>query len=425
LARVNRVLARALLPLLAVALVLPAAASAGTVTQRDKGSVSNRTVKRFDLSRAERRALDIATTKVTGAEGQGVQVEVTFKGNLERRLGRGHLKRAAIAVILRPKSRRSRPTVLATRGAGLRQRLLRRSRSKKVGALRNGRKLTFFLRGNGFSGVDAVEVKAFPRLPGQRRRARSAQQLSGPLLTVFLRNRLIADLERIEGRLDDADPSQLTCPELAEALEDLKDLDDQLQELRANVRTARRNLNSELRRARGRGDGEAVEEIEDVLDDLDELQDQIDATEDALDELRSLVEERLRLCVTVLVLAASFNWQFFDPTEVYVPDAYFFRRNQPAQAAQSSSPITAVRVIVPRQITNFICPSKLPSGTLSSTDQSNDTLTCRSSTGGSIALEERFSMNLRTSPNPSSGMGGRVLGEQDGSFKGPFSIGGP
>jgi hypothetical protein len=421
---VIRVLARALLPLLTVALVLPAAASAGTVTQRDKGGVGNRIAKRFDLSRAERRALDIAATKVTGAEGQGVQVEVTFKGNLERRLGRGHLKRAAIAVILRPKSRSSRPTVLATRGAGLRQRLLRRSRSKKVGALRNGRKLTFFLRGNGFSGVDAVEVKAFPRLPRQGRRARTAQELSGPLLTVLLRNRLIADLERIEDALDDADPSELSCPELAQALEDLNDLDDELQELRANVRTARRKLNSELRRARRRGDREAVEEIEDVLDDLDELQGQIDDTEDALDELKSLVEERLRFCVAVLVLAVSFNWQFFDPTEVFVPDAYFFRRME-AQAAQSSSPITAVRVTVPRQITNFLCPSKLPNGTLSQSNQNNDTLTCRSSTGGSIALDERFRMNLRTSPNPSSGMGGQVSGEQDGSFKGPFNIGGP
>ena len=102
-----------------------------------------------------------------------------MRGNAERYLGRGHLRRAAIAVILRPKSARIRSTVLASAGAGVRQELLRFSRSRKVGAVRDGRKLTFFLRGNGFAGVGAVQVKSFARLPqASRRRASAAKAIS-------------------------------------------------------------------------------------------------------------------------------------------------------------------------------------------------------------------------------------------------------
>ena len=101
-----------------VALVLPASASAGSLTKRDRGGVSKALTNRLHLTTQERRALDIASVQVTGKEVFGVVVDVRFKGNVERRIGRGHLKRAAIALVLEPRSRRAKSTVIVTQGAG-------------------------------------------------------------------------------------------------------------------------------------------------------------------------------------------------------------------------------------------------------------------------------------------------------------------
>ena len=140
-----------------VALVLPASASAGSLTKRDRGGVSKAPTQRLHLTTQERRALDIASVQVTGKEVFGVVVDVRFKGNVERRIGRGHLKRAAIALALEPRSRRAKSTVIVTQSAGNSQRIRRRTRSKNAGAIRTGRSVKFFVQGSGFSGVKAVE----------------------------------------------------------------------------------------------------------------------------------------------------------------------------------------------------------------------------------------------------------------------------
>ena len=119
-------------------------------------------------------------------------------------------------------------------------------------------------------------------------------------------------------------------------------------------------------------------------------------------------------------------WQFFGPGEVFADGAYFHRQVQPAQSG-STSPITAIRMVVPpagstnRQVTNFLCPSQLPNGGIETTNAANDTLVC----SGSLALDERFRVNVRMTPAPTSGMGGQLFGQQDGTFKGPFAITGP
>lgn len=92
-----------------------------------------------------------------------------------------------------------------------------------------------------------------------------------------------------------------------------------------------------------------------------------------------------------------------------------------------TSPLDAITVVPPsgstaRQITNYICPSQLPNPTTSTTTNPNDTLIC---TGGSLAVGADFTLNVRTNPAPSPGMGGRIYGRQDGTVKGPFSITGP
>jgi hypothetical protein len=417
----SRALARALLLSTVLVLMAPAAAWAGSATKRDKGGVGNRIAKRYDLTRAERAALDIASVKVIGKEGLGVLVEVTFRGNVERRLGRGHLDKAAVAMILRPNSRQSRATVLASRGAGLDQRLLRRSRSTKVGAIRDGRKLTFVIRGSGLSGVDAVEVKSFPKLPRPRRGARGAQVLDGGEAETIAASDLQADLAELEDELDDINPEELSCAELEDLLDDLDELSDELKQLSRGLGAARRSLNQALRRARRVGDMGEVADLQDALEELNDLSRQLGQTRAAVRELRDLVREELRACDAVDELAAVFDWDFFDPTEVVEQDGRFVVRRR-VGPADVRSPITAVRVVVARQITNYLCPTQLPSGAVTTTSAANDTLTC---SGGTLAIDEAFRMNLRTNPNPSSGMGGQLYGQQDGVFKGPFAITGP
>jgi hypothetical protein len=427
---VTRVLARALLPLIALAMLLPAAAAAATVTKRDRGGVRDGIAKRFDLTRGERRALDIASTTVTGKEGMGVLVEVRFKGNVQKLLGRGHLRRAAIALILKPRSRSARPAVLASAGAGFEQRLLRRSRSEKVAAIRDRRTLTFVVSGPGFSRVGAIAVKSLPALPRRRgRRARVAQQLGSDDVDAIARTNLAGDVEEIVDELQSIDPDKLDCGrEIEEARERVGDLATELGELDELRRERLAVLREELADARRRRDDAAVSDIQDAIEDLQErVPDLIDRAEDAIDDLEEELEEARRSCVgfepNEEELAARFAWKVFSAAEVFTDDAVFFLRSiGGARAAQSRSPITAVRVIVPRRITDFLCPSQLPVGALSRTDRDDDTLTCR---GGTIALEERYRMNLRTDPTPTAGMGGNVFGEQDGAFKGPFAITGP
>jgi hypothetical protein len=125
-------------------------------------------------------------------------------------------------------------------------------------------------------------------------------------------------------------------------------------------------------------------------------------------------------------LCSDEYWVNFDPTEeeMYF---YFFLCPPPqgydrqAHSAASGNPITAVKLVVPggRAITNTLCPSQLPTGTVSMTTTSNDTLTC---SGGSLPVGTHTTMNVQTSPGPSNTMGGQVFAQQDGTFKGPYSI---
>jgi hypothetical protein len=42
-----------------------------------------------------------------------------------------------------------------------------------------------------------------------------------------------------------------------------------------------------------------------------------------------------------------------------------------------------------------------------------------------LPLRQSFTLNVRTNPGPSAGMGGQIFGRQDGQLKGPFPISGP
>ena len=118
---------------------------------------------------------------------------------------------------------------------------------------------------------------------------------------------------------------------------------------------------------------------------------------------------------------------FFDPVEEEcdgdVLGTNYSRAAGSAHAADTRNPVDALRIVVPgRGITNFLCPTQLPHGSLTTTTAPNDTLLCD---GGSLPLDQAFKYNLRTSPSPTAGMGGQAFVRQDGAFKGPFTVHGP
>ena len=94
----------------------------------------------------------------------------------------------------------------------------------------------------------------------------------------------------------------------------------------------------------------------------------------------------------------------------------------------STSPLSAIRVVLPalgstpRAVTNYICPSQLPMAAIITTNNANDTLQC---SGGTLPLNQTFSLNVQTSPPPSSGMGGTLFALQGSAYLAPFTFGGP
>lgn len=116
------------------------------------------------------------------------------------------------------------------------------------------------------------------------------------------------------------------------------------------------------------------------------------------------------------------KWVFFDPTEIQFQGVAQNRTG--TLYRQSGSPVTELRMVVPggRQVTNQLCPTRLPSAQVTTTTSTNDTLVC---SGGNLPLGEAFTLNVRTSPSPSTGMGGQAYARQDGQLKGPFAISGP
>jgi hypothetical protein len=116
------------------------------------------------LTPAERKALHIVSVKAVGEDPTGLVVTVTFAGDIRHALGRGHLKQAAVAMILLPKQAPSISAGLMTQGAGVVGRTLRRTRSGEVGVLRDRRRLIFFIHGPGAGQVGQIVVKSFAKL---------------------------------------------------------------------------------------------------------------------------------------------------------------------------------------------------------------------------------------------------------------------
>ena len=415
-------------------LALPSVADAGSITKRDRGGVSNKVAKRFNLTRKERRALDVASVQVTGRNNLGVVIDVRFKGNVERLIGRGHLKRAAIALVLQPRSRRVNSSVIVTQGPARSQRVRRRTQSNRAGAVRTGRSVKFFIQGPGFGGVKAVNVRALPRAPRAAKRANAAGEVNDGIeeMTDDEAEEIEVGLVAADALLtilavNAIDPDDLDCDELEDLGDDLEAALRRARALDQDLGDFEDALAEELPDAEGRDRALIQEALSQIRGTRALLAGAIEVMSDLLEDVDDIIEDE---CgpppQVVFVLEAFVQFTLFGPGEVRASDAYFMRRQ--ISPAQTTSPITAIRVVLPpdgstnRQVTNYLCPNQLPTAAVETTNAPNDTLAC---SGGSLALEERFSMNIRMNPPPTAGMGGQLFGQQDGSFKGPFAISGP
>jgi hypothetical protein len=122
-------------------------------------------------------------------------------------------------------------------------------------------------------------------------------------------------------------------------------------------------------------------------------------------------------------------WAFEGPYEVKLSGTLIGSSiKYVAHAADSTNPVDAIRVVLPvagttpRKVTNYICPSQLPTAAVISTNSPSDTLMC---SGGSLAINQQFALNVRSNPPPSTGMGGQLWVRQDGAYLAPFSFTGP
>jgi hypothetical protein len=142
------------------------------------GGAPSAPTKTPKLTAAEKAALTVKTASAVGVDGLGLVVTVTFRGNIERAIGRGNLEHALVAMLLTPKGS-SRPTEgLVTQGAGAVGTTLQRTRAKRVGVVRNGPVLTFFISGQTAT-VGSITVKSFATSPTSSFRARRITTAAG------------------------------------------------------------------------------------------------------------------------------------------------------------------------------------------------------------------------------------------------------
>lgn len=378
-----------------LALVLPRAAAADAITRSDPAGDLTMT---SGLTAKEKAALDIASVEAVGEESFGLVVKVTFRGNIEKALGHGHLRQGAVALLLAPKSSAQSSSGLIASGPGSVGTVFRDTGSPQAGVIRTGKTMTFFIFGPGLSNVGEIAVKAFARVSPLPARLPTGvidpvQQLLSKAASDDL-DLVLTDLETF--------PDPVSCSWLLDLRDDVLDDLDRVRFLKEGLEKQKRKTPLEKQQLR------RLRSYETYL-------------ENGLDQLEDIIAAR---CGHILF--ATFVWSIFGPPNLgeLMGTGIFSDNPVPARVpAGAASALDAVRVVLAdRQVTNFLCPSQLPVGAISTTATTNDTLTC---SGGTLPLDQKFQLNVRMSPGPTTGMGGKLFGRQDGVFKGPFQISGP
>jgi hypothetical protein len=179
---------------------------------------------------------------------------------------------------------------------------------------------------------------------------------------------------------------------------------------------------------------DAIEELCDGTEDYEEG-DFLTDDEEEFAGLEALAHYLGRLVMvvpgpTVYHLLFSGGWSFEGGNEVKLRGMLYGASYTylGAHSADSTNPVDAIKVVLPpagttaRAVTNYICPTQLPTATITTTTNANDTLMC---SGGSLGIGQQFTLNVQSLPVPTAGMGGQLIVHQDGAYLAPFSISGP
>ncbi len=124
--------------------------------------------------------MDIVGVREVGADDLGVVATVTFAGNFEHAMGKGHLARAAAAFVLVAEPGKGSSAGLVAQGPGRVGKVYRETASTTVGSFRNGNELTFFISGPGFGNVQSVDVETVASATGLGKRGASAVAAAPP-----------------------------------------------------------------------------------------------------------------------------------------------------------------------------------------------------------------------------------------------------
>ena len=205
-----------------------APARAGIVTQADHAIVHGP-----GLTAAERRALTITSLTAALDPSLGLIVTVTFRGDIERYLGRGDLKNGLVALVLERKSGMPAPGGLVEQGGGFtpaefsmlvghgRRQTVRRGTVDLFGAeyvlptfkggrqeaIRDRDEVVFQITGPVLAGVRGIRVKVFADGPLRSTKTAPALTVSGWQMVLSERPTAGAALS--------LDPSLLSGPQLA------------------------------------------------------------------------------------------------------------------------------------------------------------------------------------------------------------------
>jgi hypothetical protein len=134
--------------------------------------------------------------------------------------------------------------------------------------------------------------------------------------------------------------------------------------------------------------------------------------EDLLDDVKAVESAR---CGEPAPLGGSFAWTLFGPNEVQGTGVI--------TGDPGLGPFDSVEFEVPpagataRVITSVLCPSGFELEAIL-----DNLAIC---TGGSLAVAQQFTANVRTVPAPSPGMGGRLFLGRGDTFYDPIPIDGP
>ena len=371
------------------------------------------------LSKKERRALDIASVRLFAHGRAWARRRVVFKGNVERALGRGHLEAGAVAMALNRKRGRGATAGLVTLGDG---EVLARARSRVLGVVRSGRRLTFFVKGGDVKSLRSVEVRSFAADPRKERRASQVGGLAG--LAKFAADDGAAEADEAVIK---PDLSKLSCKQLEELLEqlefDVDELDFEIDDLNAEISF----IEKQLETARPRRRAKLLNQLESAMEKRSEFR---NSRAELIKLFDATVTEQERRCgpgppeplppPPDPILGGFFDWDF-----VRLRDRAEGRALSDDDAGhvteRGDRPDHRVKVVLPpadgtpRAITNMLCPAQLPMAQLLTTTNPNDTLVC---SGGSLPVGTPFNLIVQTSPAPTARWEARCSGTRRGPSRG-------